>query len=228
MLEQGQGTMIGPAEQHELALVRASRTGSREAFDRLVERYQRRAVGVAARLLGNTHDANDVAQSAFERAFRHIGNLDDERRFGAWLLRIVTNLALNHRRDRAVERRRQNLGDRRGAEAPLDEIASGSASPEAELAALELSDLLRAVIESLPDRQRTALLLFAVESLPQQTVAAIMGCSVGAVKWHVFQARRLLRDRLDAMLGTKPDTEPSSGRPSYPQAAVSDGKRKAR
>ncbi|MFH1748499.1 MAG: sigma factor, partial [Planctomycetota bacterium] len=92
-------------------LVQLTCAGQRDAFDPLVERYQRRATAVAYRLLGNLHDALEVCQEAFVRAYRHLHSLEDGRRFGSWLLRIVTNLSLNFRRSRAVGGRRISFED---------------------------------------------------------------------------------------------------------------------
>ncbi len=189
------------AKLSEAELVRAVRTGQRAAFDELVERYQRRAVSVAYRLLGNLHDALEVCQEAFIRAYRNLDSLEDERRFGSWLLRIVTNLSLNFRRDRAAGGRRVSLDDCLLDEQPsrgeqLADAPHSDSRPGAELAASELHDVARAAIAELPEQQRTALVLFSIEQLPQKEVAAIMECSVEAVKWHVFQARKKLKGEL--------------------------------
>lgn len=190
-----------PGKLSDAELVRAVRAGRRAAFDELVERYQRRAVSVAYRLLGNLHDALEVCQEAFIRAYRSLESLEDGRRFGPWLLRIVTNLSLNFRRDRAVGGPRVSLDDcilddqlSRG-----DHLAGPGHSdgrPEVELAESELHAIVQAAIAELPPQQRTALVLFSIEQLPQKEVAAIMECSVEAVKWHVFQARKRLKNEL--------------------------------
>ena len=182
-------------------LVRQARAGRTEAFDALIERYQRRAVSVAYRLVGNLHDALEVTQDAFVRAFKGIDTLENGQRFGSWLLRIVTNLSLNFRRDRAVRGPRISLDDclREDGTAPVARLADAPHSdqrPGAELAASELHEVVQAAMAELPEAQRTALVLFGLEQLPQKQVAEIMGCSVEAVKWHVFQARRKLRERL--------------------------------
>lgn len=181
-------------------LVGAVRAGRRAAFDELVERYQRRAVSVAYRLLGNLHDGLEVCQEAFIRAYRNLDTLEDERRFGPWLLRIVTNLSLNFRRDRAVGGPRISLDDcileAGGRDARVADAPHSDQRPGAELAASELHAVVQDAIADLPEQQRTALVLFSIEQLPQKEVAAIMECSVEAVKWHVFQARRKLKDRL--------------------------------
>lgn len=184
-------------EPSDAALVRQTLAGRRTAFDLLVERYQRRAVSIACRLLGDLHDALEVCQEAFVRAYLNLDTLESAERFGSWLLRIVTNLALNFRRDRAATGPRLGLEDclLTGREpAPADR--DRSRGPGSELAAAELRGIVQQAIAALPEQQRTALVLFALEQLPQKQVAEIMACSVEAVKWHVFQARRKLREQL--------------------------------
>lgn len=190
----------------DAGLVRSALTGDSTAYDQLVRRYQRRAVAVAYRLLGNVHDAADVSQDAFLRAYRGLGGLEDHGRFGPWLLRIVSNLSLNFRRSRQT-------GTARSA-VPLDGIVEGpgefrspSGEPSASGAAAgsrPLSDELKGAIADaiarLPDKQRLALILYSVEGLPQKEVAQILECSVELVKWNVFQARKTLRKTLAGYL----------------------------
>ncbi len=192
------------AELSDAELVRRTRDGKREAFDVLIERHQRRATAVAYRLVGNLHDALEVCQNAFVRGFRNLETLEDPDRFGGWLLRIVTNLSLNFRRDRAVGGPRLSLDDCIIEDQPFsDRLAEPDHSdqqPGAALAANELSARMQRELAQLPEQQRLALVLFSVENMPQKEVAAIMGCSVEAVKWHVFQARKRLKERLEDFL----------------------------
>src|SRR5262249_8776927 len=81
----------------DASCVRRTLAGDVRAFDELIERYQRRIVSIAYRLLGNGHDAADVCQEAFLRAYRSLDTLQEPHRFGAWLTRIAGNLALNYR-----------------------------------------------------------------------------------------------------------------------------------
>ncbi len=181
--------------------VRRTLGGDTAAYDRLIEGYQRRAVAVSYRLLGNIEDAMDVCQDAFLKAFRSLGTLQEPERFGAWLMRIVTNLSLNFRRGR-----RANLSlttDDDGA--TMDERAAslsphGRTSASDSLESAETQQAVSAAIATLPEQQRLALVLFAVEGLPQKEVAEILQCSVEMVKWNVFQARKKLREALDEYL----------------------------
>src|SRR3954452_8370640 len=83
-------------------LVTRAIDGDRKAFDELIVRYQRQAVAVSYRLLGNTQDALEVAQDAFLKAFTSLATLQKPEAFGGWLMRIVSNLSLNYRRSRKV------------------------------------------------------------------------------------------------------------------------------
>ncbi len=183
-------------------LVKSVLAGDREAFDVLVQRYQRQAVAVAARMLGNIDDALEVAQDGFLRAYQAIGQLKNPARFGPWLMKIMTNQALNTRRSRRRDPKislSQPLGSDNEDHAPLA-LASKDPSVTEKLAANELGTALKQAIDELPENLRTPLILFSVEKLPQKEIADIMKCSLQTVKWSVFEARRQLRKRLQKML----------------------------
>lgn len=192
----------GQSASSDADLVQLAVNGRPQAFDDLVRRHQKQAANVAYRFLGNAHDALEVTQDAFLKAFTSLSTLEQPERFRAWLLRIVTNLALNYRRGRAVGGPRVSLDDcLSDDDRPIrDELAAAPHQagnhPETRSAAGELAEQLEAAISRLPEQQRLALVLFSVEHLPQKEVAAIMQCSVEAVKWHVFQARKKLRVEL--------------------------------
>lgn len=177
--------------------VRLSISGDTSAFDRLIEKYQRRAVSVAYRLLGNLDDAQEVSQEAFVRAFRSLQSLQEPKRFSAWLIRIVSNLSLNFRRARRPHLSLSLEDD--GGGTISDRLADGGRRERSGLEIAEseeLREILEAAVDTLPEPQRLALVLFAMEQMPQKEVAAIMECSVEMVKWNVFQARKNLKARL--------------------------------
>ncbi len=197
-------TELEVTKSSEVDLVRRAQAGDAAAFGSLVRSHQRRAVSLAYRLLGNVADAADVSQDAFVRAYRNLAQLDDPARFGAWLMRVVSNLSLNYRRARAsrsatsfdeavelgAEIRRPTTRQRLSRESGDD----GGTLPE------ELHDAVSRALERLPDKQRLALILFSVEGLPQKEVADILECSVELVKWNVFQARSKLKEMLEEHL----------------------------
>jgi len=184
----------------ELGYVLAAKQGDRVAFGKLAQQYQRQCAAVALRLLGNTHDAAELVQDALFKAFKNLGQLQQSERFGPWLMRIVTNLALNFRRSRG---RRQAISLEQTATDSDDgddlraTIAGSSLNaPERPLTSAELGDAIQQAIDALPEKQRLALVMFAIEKMPQKDVAEVLNCSVEAVKWHVFTARKTLKKSL--------------------------------
>lgn len=188
-------TVTGPSDAD---LVRQVLAGQRPAFDALIDRYQRRATTVAYRLLGDIHDAMEVCQDAFIRAYQSLATLEDQDRFGAWLLRIVTNLSLNFRRGRKPRLSLDDClaGDDEAADDRLEDTHDADVRPGAGIAARELEARIQAALAELPPQQRAALIMFSIEQMPQKEVAEVLGCSVEAVKWHVFEARRKLKEKL--------------------------------
>lgn len=187
-------------ESSETGLVRRAQGGDAKAFGELVRSYQRRAVSLAYRLVGNASDAADVSQDAFVRAYRNLGQLEDPSRFGPWLLRVVGNLSLNFRRSRA-SRSATSLDDALAVGAEVRRPTTGQhlqVGRDVENSPLPegLHEAVSRALEKLPDKQRLALVLFSVEGLPQKEVAEILDCSVELVKWNVFQARQKLKEML--------------------------------
>lgn len=184
-------------ESQEVAQVRQAQRGDRNAFAVLVRSYQKRVVSVAYRLLGNSDDARDVGQDAFVKAFKSLSQLDDPSRFGPWLLRIVSNLALNYRRSRSLrfipslDYQNDDEGRESGIR-PQAKQGNGESGPLTE----ELHGAVSAAMEQLPEKQRMALILFSIEGMAQKDVAEILDCSIELVKWNVFQARKKLKDLL--------------------------------
>jgi RNA polymerase sigma-70 factor (ECF subfamily) len=177
-------------------LVRRTLAGERKAFDELIVRYQRQAVAVSFRLLGKTEDALEVSQDAFLKAYRSLDTLQKPEAFAGWLMRIVSNLSLNFRRGRKT-RSSLPLDDLLDSSEEHDPRAGGdSVDPMRVLAGKELGEKLKQALDALPEKQRMAILLFTIEQLPQKQVAEALECSVEAVKWHVFQGRKKLKEML--------------------------------
>jgi RNA polymerase sigma-70 factor (ECF subfamily) len=184
-------------------LVAQVREGHRPAFDVLVRRYQKQAVSVSYRLLGNTQDALEVTQDALLKAYRSLDTLERPEAFGGWLMRIVSNLSLNYRRGRALRSRTQlPLDDLLGtqADAQAGAVSSSSADPVRSLEGVELGVRLKQALAALPEKQRRAIMMFTVDQMPQKDVAEALDLSVEAVKWHVFQGRKKLREMLEDVL----------------------------
>ena len=187
---EGEDTTVNEAQKVNIAaverLVEASRKGDRDAFDELVRQYQRRAMQVAVGILGNVDEAAEAVQAGFVKAYVSIEKLREPGRFGAWLLRIITNTAISQRK--SLKRRAEAAKD---ADCPLgDRVVS---SPAQTAGAQDLREAIERAMLRLSPKEARAITLFGLEDMPQTQVAEIMGCSVQAVRWHVFKARKKLK-----------------------------------
>lgn len=179
--------MMEPAS--DASLVHASRRGDTQAFAQLVRRYRDRHARFVARLIGDRDEAEDVLQSVFLRAWRHLDRCDEPDRFGAWLHRIVVNESRTHASRRG----------RREFKLVRDEYVLG----QLEGASDETDPALRTAIEralaELPVDQREAFLLKHVEGLEYDEMAEATGAGVSALKMRVKRAIERLRERLEGV-----------------------------
>jgi RNA polymerase sigma-70 factor, ECF subfamily len=165
--------------------VRAAAAGDVAAFAQLVGATQAELVRLAARLLGNLADAEDVVQDAYVKAYRALqdGSFDGRAQVRTWLYRIVVNTGL----DALRSRKRRPLARSSAPELSWD----GAVGAEAKLALNELADWT----QDLPLEQRAALTLTALEGLSNAEAAQILGVSEGAIEQRLVRARATLRAR---------------------------------
>ena len=173
-------------------LVGRSKKGDLEAFNMIVERYQTLVFNVAARMLGNRASADDVTQETFISAYKAIGGFRGGS-LRAWLLRIASNAC----RDlfRASRRRPEESLDQALLN-PSFQVASGEESPEQSALRGELGAEIQRAILSLPEDQRTILVLVDVQGLSYEEAAGAAGTSLGTVKSRLSRARGRVRDYL--------------------------------
>lgn len=167
-------------------LLQACRRGEPGAFEELVERTHRQVYTLAYRLVGDRHDAEDVAQEAYLRVFRSVGGFREEARFETWLYRIVTNAAMSHLRKRG--RFGVLLAEERESAAPEPEVR-----PVDEV--IERDELVRA-LQSLPEGTRAIVVLKDVYGLTCQEIADETGLTEGAVKLRLHRARKRLKEAI--------------------------------
>lgn len=183
----GAVSAAGAVEISDAELASRVQNGDSAAFDTLVRRHMQRAFRVAMRLLGQPQDAEDLVQDAFLAALEKIDTFDTQRDFAPWFYRILVNRCLNARKARAR---------RTTSEVPAD-AASSVASPLLETERSEIRRHLKQAMKLLPERQRTIVAMFDLEGFSSPEIAEIMGISDGTVRWHLHQARRVLREALE-------------------------------
>lgn len=183
----------------DVALMRRIATGDEEAFRALVERHQHAVIGTIAKMLRDPTEAEDLAQQVFIRVWKHAKRWRPDAKFTTYLYTIVRNLVYNESRRRS--RKREVSGDEREEESGKMTPGDLKHSPDAELCQAESHREIDAVIASLPEAQRTAVVLYAYESLSYEEIAQVLGASVSSVKSLMFRARSTLREKLGHMLG---------------------------
>jgi RNA polymerase sigma-70 factor, ECF subfamily len=177
----------------DLILVEQTLAGDASAFDELVTRYRDRVYTLACHLLRNPHDAEDVAQEVFVRAYRSLRSFRRECAFFTWLYRIAVNLAYTHSRRR---KRRRELEDAAASE-PAAVWTPPQLSPAEQAEREEIRDQVHGVLPLLDDRLRQVLVLKEIEGLEVAAIAELLQIPVGTVKSRLFRGREDLRRLLD-------------------------------
>jgi len=164
-------------------LVSRCLAGEQAAMRVLVESHAGQVFGLCFRMLGNRHDAEDVAQESFCRALRSLANWDATRDFAPWLLAIAGNRCRTWLAGRA---RRVKTS------ASLERAADRSCDPAVD----DLPEALEHALRRLRTEYRQAFLLFHEQGLSYQEIAAALDCPLGTVKTWVHRARRELAQQL--------------------------------
>jgi len=177
-----------PARDDE-ELVRRLKAGDERAFEELVETYRERVYRVAWRVVRDDEVAEDVAQEAFIRVFRHVGRFQERSSLYTWIYRITVNIALNRlRRDRFRHM------------VPMGELHWEDHRPDADPSHAAMSSELAArvdeAVRALPDKQRAVFTLRFFEGMSHKEIADAVGCSEGTSKANYFHAVRKLRKLL--------------------------------
>lgn len=183
------------AEQTDRELVILSLQGNKEAFGRLLERYEMMVRQVALRMVMADDVAQDLSQETMLQAFLSLKDLRDEDRFRSWLYGIVLNVTKSYLRS---QRQQQHL------HIPVndDQIESqqdadrGSSDPQEIAVERELHLLVLDAIEGLPKAHRESARLYYYESLTLHEITAITGASPEAIKVRLYRARNQLREKL--------------------------------
>ena len=182
-------------------LVERVQAGDRAAFDLLVKKYQHRIVSLVGRYVKDSSEAMDVAQDAFVKAFRAMGNFRGDSAFYTWMYRIAINTAKNHL---VALSRRPPLDDIEASEA--EQFVTGTRlrdrdTPERELLRDELEETVWDTVSQLPEDLKTAIMLREVEGMSYEEIATTMDCPIGTVRSRIFRAREAIDEKIRPLLG---------------------------
>ncbi|MGR9114884.1 MAG: RNA polymerase sigma factor RpoE [Gammaproteobacteria bacterium] len=190
----------GAGEQLDKDLVSRVQQGDKSAYDLLVIKYQYKIIQLVNRYVKDPSEAQDVAQEAFIKAYRALGNFRGESAFYTWLYRIAINTAKNY----LVARSRRSSD----YEIDIDDAEQvhnvpelkGLDTPEQHLLNEEIIEAIKTAIEKLPEEMRIAITLREFEGMSYEEIAETMDCPVGTVRSRIFRAREAIDNKLTPLL----------------------------
>ena len=184
----------------DTSLIREAQQGNRAAFEVLVRHYDQSVLRLALHLTGSEHDAEDIYQEAFLKAYRYLGNFRFECSFYTWIYRIVTNLCLDQLRRRKTRREdRAVVLDHSGGE--IDVLASVSdnrsfSNPGKELDRKVLGERIQSALDKLTPRERMVFELKHYQGLRLRAIGEMLNTTEETAKNTLFRATKKLRTQL--------------------------------
>lgn len=183
-----------PRVDPDRAVISQILAGHSKLYTVLVNRHKDAALTLALRMVRDRHDAEELVQDAFVRAFRNLGKFRGDACFGTWFYKILHNLCLTRiSRRRPVATAIDIMAEETDGHYLVD---TDDPSPLEIMEGEELQKTIVVALENLPVSQRTVLTLFYVQDMSYEEIAEVVGMPLGTVKTHLFRGRLLLRKRV--------------------------------
>ncbi|RAU17763.1 RNA polymerase sigma factor RpoE [Nitrincola tibetensis] len=186
--------------QADQLLVERVQAGDKRAFDLLVKKYQHKIIGLISRYIYDQHEALDVAQESFIKAYRALPKFRGDSAFYTWLYRIAINTAKNHLVSRGRRPPDTDIDVMDAQYFDGDTELRDIESPENSLYRDELQGVINRVLDKLPEDLRAALTLRELEGMSYEEIAQIMDCPVGTVRSRIFRAREAIDNEIAPLL----------------------------
>lgn len=186
-------------DESDAAAVQRAREGDTDAFRALVDRHSRRVFNVAYRMTSNEHDAEEVVQNAFLKAYENLAQFDGRARFGTWLYRIAVNCAHDVMRRRQRHHRRRLDEDPRQAPAYLD-VPTSDPDPARLAHSSEIQEAIASSMDRLSEQERAAFVLRHFEGMSIREIGRVMGTGDSATKNAIFRGVQKLREDLEPLM----------------------------
>ena len=187
--------VVAPALERDAELMLRVREGCAASFTQLLERHRGPVIHFLYRMVQNQAVAEELAQEVFLRVYRSRATYEPTAKFTTWLFRIATHLALNAIRDGKGEKNKESL-DQEQADGIIRQVADRAPTVEQRLLNQVKVREIRRAINSLPGKQRAAVLMHKYQELEYSQIARILNCSESAVKSLLFRAYESLRSKL--------------------------------
>ncbi len=181
-------------DQDDAQLVAASKRGEQDAFAQLVQRHQRRVFNLVFRMLQQYEEANEVTQDTFLAAWQGLPSFRGDARFSTWLYRIAYNCSLKQ-----LEQRKRDTALQVAMQAEqITEHAGDENRADVALEAHARQALIQEQLSTLPAKYRIVLILRHLQDMTYEEMAEMLTMPIGTIKTHLFRARNLLKERLEA------------------------------
>jgi len=173
-----------------------------EQFEAFMRNYQNMVFSTAMRLVANEAEAQDIAQEVFLKAYERFGELKDSVTVGGWLRTVARNMSLNHlTRYRSRWSFFSEMFTGGGEEGERELEFAAPEDMEADIERADQHELVERALQKLPPAQRVPLVLYHLEGLRYEEIAAKLNVSLGKVKTDIFRGREALRKKLRSQLG---------------------------
>lgn len=189
--------MAAPLQPSDNELARLALGGSSDAYRRLVRRFERPLLSLIRRMVHDPELAEDLAQEAFVKAFRHLERYDSQRKFSSWLFKIAHNTTLDYLRRRRLDTVPLEISGDDGDGSWEYLPAPESASPDFRAEQKEVAGAIGRALQGLKPAYREILLLRFQQGFAYHEIAEVTGLKMGTVKVHLHRARKLLAAELE-------------------------------
>jgi RNA polymerase sigma-70 factor (ECF subfamily) len=172
-------------------LVERIKKGDTEAFRKLVKRYERYILNLVYRTIGDTNEAEDIAQEVFIKVYKNIRSFKGESKFLTWISKITVNLCMDKLREK-VKNKEENIDEEVWSLFAQHE----SFNPEVTAERHELQEIIKKAIETLPEELRVVFVLRELENFSYDEISQMLNIPMGTVESRLYRARIKLRTYL--------------------------------
>jgi RNA polymerase sigma-70 factor (ECF subfamily) len=191
------GEMADANGLSDAVAVERTLAGERDAYRILVERHSQYVYRLAYRMTGNPHDAEEIVQEAFLRAFQKLSQFAGQANFGTWVYRIAANYAIDRLRQRKNDDRRREAPSRRDQDETavdaLSLVKDPAPSPERLAASAQMEQKMKEALDTLTPAERTAIVMRHWDGCAIEEIAAVLKSNTSAAKNTVFRGVQKLR-----------------------------------
>lgn len=180
----------------EQVLIQRARNGEIGAFRELVERYKKKIYYLSLDLTGNHHDAEDLSQEVFIKAYRSLKNFRGDAKFNSWLYRITVNTCISQRRKKSVAAMTLQEDFDSDNSPQFFNQGESSRNPERSAEAVLMQQHIDHALQQLTPRERSVFVLRHYNDLPLKEIAQVLKISEGTVKSMLFRAIQRLQKEL--------------------------------